>query len=288
MTGKALERLQELASDGTVCVTVSEYEGEPFAIADGWEDVKKVGLHLHGLLEDVDAPDGDYDDSALVELFGDNWGFSDEYTTCGECYGVIRTSPDSYGWTPDFWFSEEGYTCGDCVKKDYADDYVVWLIAQAEEGTAVGCHLLDPSDYAFVKVAERLENGMHPGQADNPIEIATWGNENGLQVVFVVRPGQFDVSFDVWVRNAEATELGCQAQQLNEEQLRQVKDALFFDAEADYPELRHEFQEYPTPAQRMQEGLKNPSVHTVSKEDFVAGKALDHGLDAAVVRVVIE
>ena len=287
-TDKALERLQELSCDGSVYVTISEFEGKPFAIVDGWNDVQAIGTLLHPLLEDVGPPEGDYDDGVLDALFDDNWGFSDKYTTCGECYGVIRTNPTHYGWTPDYWQSECDITCGDCVRSDYADEYIEWLVEQAAEGVAVGCHLLNPSDYAFSVVAEQLENGLHHGQADDPRTIAAWGNESGLQIVFSVRPSQFDISFDVWARNAEDADSGCQAQVLSANQLRRVKETLFVDAEDKYPQLRQEFRQCPTPAQRMEEGLKNPVVHTVSAEDFIAGKALDHGLDAAVVSIVIE
>lgn len=165
-----------------------------FLIVEGWETV-------HGDNNDY-KPTEEFL-KALAELTGYNpeehtfdgdfWGFSDEYSTCGECGNVIRTSPTSYGWTPDYWLSDCEILCGNCVRSD-PDDYIEWLTEQTD--SAHGCHLVDPTEHGFTLVLQGLENGMHHGQADDPIAIQGWARENGLAVLWVTRSGQFDVSFN--------------------------------------------------------------------------------------------
>jgi hypothetical protein len=45
-----------------------------------------------------------------------NWGYDDEYTICSDCGNIIRTSPDSYSWTPNYYVGDGYIVCKDCVK----------------------------------------------------------------------------------------------------------------------------------------------------------------------------
>lgn len=194
-------------------------------------------------------PDDLLDLEELAEV-----GFNDEYTMCDNCHGLVHTQPDCYGWTPDHWFDEANSEClcGDCVRTGFAEDYIEDLARKAAKGQAAGCHLLDPSDYGFELVAVGLEHGMHSGQADDPRELVRWAvDEAGLDITFSLRPGQFDVAFDVWMRG-EDLDVGA------------VRTALLGYTE--WPEgwrsdtLLPEFREDPDLATQMKASLKQASA----------------------------
>lgn len=189
----------------------------------------------------------------LIEL-GDvcDWGFSDEYGTCDTCERVVRTMPDCYSWTPDYWDSGDGYVCGSCVCEE-PDDYLEDRIERGLEGKTVTCNLIDPGEYGFGLVAYNLEHGLHEHQNDDPRKIARWAKESALQVVFTVSSGQFTRAFDVWVRHEDGS---C----LDDDRFARVKEALI-ESETEHSScLRKEFRQYPTPADLMKQSLKAASA----------------------------
>lgn len=239
--------------------TAAEAEIWPTFTNDGFLIVESWDQHddLERLL--VKEFPNDEDLRELDDLFGyDKWGFDDEYTQCAHCYNVIRTSPDSYCWTPDFWLDEaEGeYVCGDCTREHFPDEYIEALVEKAAEtGREVACTVLDPADHNFREVASNMEHGLHHDQADSPTSLTAWSLAHNFQPVFTIRTGQFDVNFDLWLRNDDGSPL-------SDEQLSEVKSALIREDVEYYggrvvSYLRSEFREYPTPAQRCEAALKN-------------------------------
>lgn len=150
----------------------------------------KQHLHTQGI-EDPKSID-DYVD----------WGFNDEYDTCcgcsHGCNNIVRTSPDSYSWTPPLFVDCEGYACTECVEAGHYDDYV--LDAYKNEQKSI------PDDFDLNRLGleqvneETLENGLYGGQLDTPVPIIEAMNDAGIDVWFKVYPGQFDLSFDVYVK----------------------------------------------------------------------------------------
>jgi hypothetical protein len=220
-----------------------DYDGEPFVIVDSWDTVNLKGFA-----------------SAVKSFTGksDNWGFSDEYTTCSNCGNVIRTSPDSYSWQPDFWLSDGEILCSECVENN-PDDYLDWQTDHRDSNRVVNERLLDLSEHGFTKVLVGLENGFHPGQADNPTAVRRYLEKQGLSVAFTVDNGQFDVSFDVWIRSRETDDNGDYLP-VNEETIRALRVSM--GAESDVPTGWHrdtvsaDFREYPDLATRLQAALK--------------------------------
>jgi len=132
-----------------------------------------------------------------IEDFGIEVGFSDEYSLCCECYeAVVRTSPDSYCWTPPLFIDCEGYVCDDCAKN--YKDYVL------EEYSNVQKHVPDQFDMqelGLVKVNDSsYENGLYGGQTDDPKKIIEALNSQNINCWFKVYPNQFDVHFDAYVK----------------------------------------------------------------------------------------
>jgi hypothetical protein len=51
---------------------------------------------------------------SLLEAYGYTVEWSDEWTTCDECNGAIRTSPDSFWYEPSFAETSSGIVCNNC------------------------------------------------------------------------------------------------------------------------------------------------------------------------------
>ena len=146
-------------------VRIGEFEdGTPFTILDDWDDVYEVNhaviekivpeaLELYeqaGLvkecrwgrgkvLEDVrinnEVPEivkNAFDEhgikwcNVVESALGCEWGFSDEYTFCYDCGNIIRTSPDSYHWQPNFYVGDGFIACNRCFNDNeyYQEEYL--------------------------------------------------------------------------------------------------------------------------------------------------------------------
>ncbi len=128
------------------------------------------------------------------------YGFSDEYSQCDgdDCLSLIRTSPDSHDWQPDYWISPiEGLICSDCLVENHAEDYIEAHINQQQ---LVNDYLVHPYEFGFVELHRDFENGYHRGQDDDPAKVIEFMNKAGFDVVFTANVGQFDVNFFVWAR----------------------------------------------------------------------------------------
>jgi len=161
-------------------------------------------------------------------------GFTDEYTLCDKCCGIIRTSPDSYHWVPNYVDTGWEYICEECVKSDpeiLFDSVMNKLKSLPDVG-------IDIEEHGWVKVNDdSLQNGMHEGMADDPEEVLDAMQENGINIIFDVHPSQFYVEFDVYVK---------------EENLDKAKE-IFYNTAYELP-----YEE--SPAYLMQKGLKEATI----------------------------
>lgn len=134
---------------------------------------------------------------SIENLDKDNYGFADEYTTCSDCGRIIRTSPDCWGWSPDFWLGDGEIICSECLP-DCEDDYLEWL---ADQSGPSGCILDEDTllKHGFTCLLQGLRNGMHEGDTDNPTAILEYLRPS-YEVAFVVSPSQFTTGFDVYIR----------------------------------------------------------------------------------------
>jgi hypothetical protein len=154
----------------------------------------------------------DHVDSTLPRLadnfekLGVELDWSDEWKACDECFKLVRTSPDSYGWQRHYWESENGIVCADCVKKDpgdYLDDL---------EGNTSSCVTfdLDLEEAGYKRVEMDFENGWYGGQSANPEAIGEALRKRGVtRFIFNLdSTGQFDMKFSVWVHEIEYDKVG--------------------------------------------------------------------------------
>ncbi len=127
-----------------------------------------------------------------------DWGFADEYDTCSNCGRSMRTAPDCYGWQPDFFdFKDGDRLCRDCIREHAVEEYIEEHI---NRNKLLNEWIVNPEDHDWTKLDLDYENGMHPGQNDDPRKIIKVLKAEGIDVLFTGSVGQFDVDFSPWVR----------------------------------------------------------------------------------------
>lgn len=139
--------------------------------------------------------------AAILEKLDIELEREDEWQACEECHKLVRTSPDSYGWTKSYWQGECGITCQNCVASD-PEDYLESL----EGNATVACTLdIDLEKHGYEKLDSKYQNGLYGGQCDDPQVIAKSLQEQGItRFIFEIdNVGQFYVSFCVWVHKSK-------------------------------------------------------------------------------------
>jgi hypothetical protein len=129
-----------------------------------------------------------------------------KYALCDKCFGVIRTQPDSYGWTPDFVVDEEAGKryCGDCVRED-EDGLMKRYLRLCLNNPEMAMTLLCPSVYGFYKVPMEFKTGLHLGQNDDPEKVSEILTTLRVAHVYTCRPGESTTEWEVWVKTNQYT-----------------------------------------------------------------------------------
>lgn len=133
----------------------------------------------------------------ILEQHGFETEWSDEWATCDHCEGLVRTSPNHYGWRPSYFQDGSGILCRNCLP-DFLDDYEAYLLNNPRKADYLD---VDWQSRGFSKLNEEsFEAGLHPYQTDDPKEIAKKVPMNHDYLFTVPSVGQFDTHFDLWVR----------------------------------------------------------------------------------------
>lgn len=153
-----------------------------------------------------------------LDRIGVNGEWSDEHTTCDDCQRLIRTEPDSYGWTAQYVvFDSRGeygdYSAGDTVCADCLRDNAESVIAD---------QYANRSDRALTWLTEAqltelgwrdampdsasAASGLHPGQDDTPAAIVEQWRATDLidqtdYVFLITDKGQFDIHYRLFVKD---------------------------------------------------------------------------------------
>lgn len=166
-------------------------------------EAPECGIVATGNWNDVEGSDAVGRVSALLEKLGVALEWSDEWSECGDCYKLVRTQPDSYGWRPHYAILNEcELVCGDCIQSDDGrrEEYLATL---ADNPSTCNTILQDEQLEAagLAQVDARFENGLHQGMDDDPRAIAKRLNGAGIDgIVFGLQsPSQFYLTFSVWV-----------------------------------------------------------------------------------------
>lgn len=135
----------------------------------------------------------------LLEQYGYECEWSDEWSTCDDCCKAIRTSPDSYSYIGQYWITEGSIICAKCVIDNSVGDYLESL---EDHPTSAVTLDVDPSEFGYTLQESNFENGFHAGQNDDPEKIHARLKALGyMGIVFKLDSvGQFDQRFSVYYK----------------------------------------------------------------------------------------
>ena len=133
-------------------------------------------------------------------------GFDDEYPIC-ECGKFVSIQPGCYGDQGNYFYTDCSLFCRQCtieqieeiieyVKNDSNKAIKTWMIPAIEQ-EGFTCLEREGEDCPI------YETGYHPGQNDNPEDIAKWIEKNlpNYDYVFALTDvGQFDVHWTVFIK----------------------------------------------------------------------------------------
>jgi hypothetical protein len=173
-----------------------DQDDNTYIIVDSHSDIDK----LHAVVKEVldIQEDKFYVDEVLeVEIV-----FSDEYTTCSDCHKIIRTSPNSYHWQPDFYMGDGFIVCNKCFneQEDYQEAYIEDKINDPK--TAINGLVSEEQleQLGFERINEEYESGWYHKE-DNPEEIYDKLSDKYEEIVFFINNvEQFRINFVTFVR----------------------------------------------------------------------------------------
>ena len=146
----------------------------------------------------------------ILEALGCDLQWEDEWTRCFECLGVVRTSPDGWGWKPSYVITEsEGPTCINCLAQE-PEDYLEELEGDSRRACQVE---LDLEKAGYRKIDIEFENGLYGGQSASPGKIGELLDAADFEryIFNIDSTGQFDTRFSVWLHEDECEDGGLEA-----------------------------------------------------------------------------
>src|SRR5690606_18920411 len=176
----------------------TDRNNETYFIFESWNDIESFVKNVKSVLE-LEEDTKDYE---IERILDGTFVFSDEYTTCNDCNGVIRTSPDSYHWQPNFYIGDGFIVCGDCFREemDYQEAYLEDKINNPKSAVNGLLSEVDIEHLGFTKIDEEYEDGWYHVN-DNPEVIYNNLKDRFEEVLFYVNNvEQFRINFIVFVR----------------------------------------------------------------------------------------
>ena len=138
----------------------------------------------------------------ILETVGYACEWEDEWTTCDYCGGAARMAPNSYDWQASILVTDGDEICRDCM--DWEDE----CQRREDDSNRAVPSYVNPSEHGYVRLSDprEFENGFHPGQNDKPENILQALHAQGKRGILfrISGKGQFDVSFETWIREDES------------------------------------------------------------------------------------
>ncbi len=128
------------------------------------------------------------------------WGFDDEYVTCGNCGKAIHAAPEYYGDKPGYVILESDMLCGDCIHDNYVEEYIE--LCTNNEKNAINTQIVSEEEITklgWKKLRKQYENGLREGQNDKPVDVLNKLKKK-FNVLFTYDTGQFDITFWAWIK----------------------------------------------------------------------------------------
>ena len=200
--------IDDLSSEGDVTWASGYAEpgytsGDLGVVFANWNNEGKWDKSLDKWVATDDRPGRIHD---ILERAGYSTEWSDEWTNCSDCDCAVRTSPDSYGWTPSFVEISGDCVCEDCALKD-PETLLEEFINHPHKALTLD---IDLPSLGWSKVnGDAFERGLHEGQSDDPSAIAQILLGAGIDHIFKIDDvGQFDVRFSIYARTEDLGKAG--------------------------------------------------------------------------------
>lgn len=225
---KTREALESIVQNTNATLTTNEND-EPFLILTSWQELAMIQRELNKRLN----PEAyykwaityynEYGNDAFQDMrFKTNgipqyrqpvglvnlgniidWGFEDEYTTCGDCGKAIHTTQSYYGDKPRIVILKGDVLCGDCIHDHYTEEYIE--LCTNNEKNVINTRIVSEEELielGWKKLSKRYENGLHEGQNDKPIDVLNKLKKK-FDVLFTYDTSQFDITFWAWIKKVE-------------------------------------------------------------------------------------
>lgn len=169
------------------------YDGETVALGN-WNGISKYENNKYIALDDTPERV-----CKLLEKLGVSCEWSDEWTSCGDCGKLVRTTGNSYSWQPSFVIIDDcELVCHECMDNE---SYLESLEGNCEKACTIAD--IDPCDYGYVKL-EEYESGWY-GINDSPTKIGKSLEEKGISrfIFYIEGNEQFRTRFSVYVHESE-------------------------------------------------------------------------------------
>lgn len=144
----------------------------------------------------------------LEERYGAELEWSDEWSECSDCNKLVRNQADSYCWQPSYFDLDGERICHECIE-NHAEE--VFESIEGDPRKALTRDLgLKPDRHGYVKILDKLENGLHEHMASDPKVIAKELKKLGVEkfVFMIDDTSQFYITFSCWVHEDELEKVG--------------------------------------------------------------------------------
>lgn len=260
-----IEKFVKTVKDNRIRERIQDWTLVPGYAEPGCDEVDVV------VLGNFNLPDGNKFDSGikvknpidnlvekLKKLGRVEVEWSDEWTTCSECFRAVRTCADGYGWVAHFVILRGcDLYCIDCLKKDkgLVDDFIQEIKNKCRKGIAKRWGI-DLEQYGFKHIpGDCMETGLHEHQDDDAKVVRKFLNGEGYDVIFSVdSAGQFDVSWSAWVSRKNGNPVTAEDLEKLEKDLLARKNRAGF-----------------SPSDALKKALKSGPITMITPEEFVSG-----------------
>ena len=168
------------------------YEGETFYIIDSL------------LRKEIQEIINNYDKYLTFgEVMNQNniqWGFNDEYEFCCHCYKVMEITTQFNGWIPDFWVDQGEFICGDCVRKDFADDYIEFYLLDNFKAVNTVLPESELLKRGWQKYNGIFETGVREGENDSPEDVYNKLKDKYNVIFSIKNIDQFGTEWKVFIK----------------------------------------------------------------------------------------
>ena len=177
-----------------------KYGNEPMAYS-GYANSNYNDIEVKGILLANWNVYSDEDKAALEEQ-GYALEWEDEWASCDTCGLLVRTSPDSYSYQPEYVVMDCELYCNECLSKNriLVDDYLESL--ENDPKVALNNPIIQPMDYGYLPTnpnGSPYKNGLYEGMNDKPIEIFESLQPYHDRILFVIKEtSQFYITFEAY------------------------------------------------------------------------------------------